>query len=80
MGTRDGQLLQRYWEETFDISAIDKIKEIYDTQEKQEYLERITKKWNQFYTKNHAKHLIYMSSFNTCDNPGRWAANAHFVI
>lgn len=43
MGTRDGQLLQRYWEETFDISAIDKIKEIYDTQEKQEYLERITK-------------------------------------
>lgn len=43
MGTRDGQLLQKYWEETFDISAIDKIKEIYDTQEKQEYLERITK-------------------------------------
>ena len=27
----------------FDISTIDKIKEIYDTQEKQEYLERITK-------------------------------------
>ena len=43
MGTRDGQLLMRYWEDTFDLSAIDKIKEIYDTQEKQEYLERITK-------------------------------------
>ena len=43
MGTRDGQLLQRYWDDTFDLSAIDKIKEIYNTQEKQEYLERITK-------------------------------------
>ncbi|MGN1379142.1 MAG: hypothetical protein ACI4XR_01935, partial [Bacilli bacterium] len=43
MNTRDGQLLQRYWSETFNESAIDKIKEIYDTQEKQEYLEKITK-------------------------------------
>ena len=42
-GTQRWTIVQVNWEETFDISAIDKIKEIYDTQEKQEYLERITK-------------------------------------
>lgn len=44
MNSRDGLLLQRYWEETFDMSAIDKLNEYYDDMNKEEYLQSIAKR------------------------------------